>query len=56
MVSEDWVVRYNNRQLQLERQSSALGAGEKPRAGAGKRSRGYPAIHYRGQPVCASAS
>ena len=38
VVSEDWVVRYKNRLLQLQRQSRA-GCREEPGAGAGKRSR-----------------
>jgi hypothetical protein len=39
VVSEDWLVRYKNRLLQLEPAESTLGTGQELRAGAGERSR-----------------
>ena len=40
VVSEDWVVRYQNRLLQLELAEPTQGTGEESGAGAGKPSRG----------------
>jgi transposase len=48
VVSEDWVVRYNNRQLQLERQSQHW-APAKSRVLVRENESGEVAIHYRGQ-------
>jgi transposase len=48
VVSEDWVVRYNNRLLQLERQSQHW-APAKSRVRVRENEAGEVAIHYRGQ-------
>lgn len=48
VVSEDWVVRYNNRLLQLERQSRHW-APAKSRVRVRENQAGEIAIHYRGQ-------
>ena len=48
VVSEDWVVRYNNRCLQLERQSQHW-APAKSRVLVRENEAGEIAIHYRGQ-------
>jgi transposase len=48
VVSEDWVVRYNNRLLQLERQSQHW-APAKSRVLVRENEAGEVAIHYRGQ-------
>jgi len=48
VVSEDWVVRYNNRQLQLERQSQHW-APARSRVRVRENEAGEIAIHYRGQ-------
>jgi len=48
VVSEDWVVRYNNRLLQLERQSQHW-APAKCRVRVRENEAGEVAIHYRGQ-------
>jgi transposase len=48
VVSEDWVVRYNNRWLQLERQSQHW-APAKSRVLVRENEAGDVAIHYRGQ-------
>lgn len=48
VVSEDWVVRYNNRLLQLERQSQHW-APAKSRVLVRENEAGAIAIHYRGQ-------
>jgi len=48
VVSEDWVVRYNNRLLQLERQSRHW-APAKSRVLVRENEAGEVAIHYRGQ-------
>jgi hypothetical protein len=48
VVSEDWVVRYNKRLLQLERQSRH-GAPAKSRVLVRENEAGEVAIHYRGQ-------
>jgi len=47
-VSEDWVVRYNHRLLQLERQSQHW-APAKSRVRVRENEAGKIAIHYRGQ-------
>jgi transposase len=48
VVSEDWVVRYNNRLLQLERKSQHW-APAKSRVRVRENEAGEVAIHYRGQ-------
>ena len=48
VVSEDWVVRYNNRLLQLERQSRHW-APSRSRVVVRENEAGAIAIHYRGQ-------
>jgi transposase len=48
VVSEDWVVRYHNRLLQLERQSQHW-APAKSRVRVRENEAGEVAIHYRGQ-------
>ena len=48
VVSQDWVVRYNNRELQLERQSRHW-APAKSRVLVRENEAGEIAIHYRGQ-------
>ncbi len=48
MVSEDWVVRYKNRLLQLERQSQHW-APSQSRVLVCENEAGEIAIHYRGQ-------
>jgi len=48
VVSEDWVVRYNNRQLQLERQSQHW-APARSRVLVRENEAGEVEIHYRGQ-------
>jgi transposase len=48
VVSEDWVVRYNNRLLQLERQSQHW-APARSRVLVRENEAGEVAIHYRGQ-------
>jgi transposase len=48
VVSEDWVVRYNNRVLQLERQSQHW-ALARSRVRVRENEAGEVAIHYRGQ-------
>lgn len=48
VVSEDWVVRYNNRLLQLERQSRHW-APSRSRVQVRENEAGAIAIHYRGQ-------
>ena len=48
VVSEDWVVRYKNRLLQLERQSQHW-APSRSRVRCGKMKRARIAIHYREQ-------
>jgi len=48
VVSEDWVVRYQNRLLQLERQSQHW-APAKSRVLVRENAQGQIAIHYRGQ-------
>ncbi len=48
VVSADWVVRYDNRQLQLERQSQHW-APARSRVGVRENEAGEIAIHYRGQ-------
>ena len=48
MVSEDWVVRYQSRLLQLERQSQHW-APAKSRVLVRENEAGEVAIHYRGQ-------
>jgi transposase len=48
VVSEDWVVRYQNRLLQLERQSRH-GAPSRSRVMVRENEAGEIAIHYRGQ-------
>jgi hypothetical protein len=48
VVSEDWVVRYKNRLLQLERQSQHW-APAKSRVLVRENETGEVAIHYRGQ-------
>ena len=48
VVSEDWVVRYNNRLLQLERQSQHW-APAKSRVRVRENESGEVAIHYRNQ-------
>lgn len=50
VVSEDWVVRYKNRLLQLERQSQHW-APAKSRVVVRENEAGAIAIHYRGQPL-----
>ena len=50
VVSEDWVVRYNNRLLQLERQSRHW-APAKSRVWVRENEAGEVAIHYRNQRV-----
>jgi hypothetical protein len=50
VVSEDWVVRYNNRMLQLERQSRHW-APAKSRVLVRENEAGEVAIHYRNQRV-----
>ncbi len=47
-MSEDWVVRYNHRLLQLERQSQHW-APAKSRVRVRENEAGKIAIHYRGQ-------
>jgi hypothetical protein len=48
VVSEDWVVRYNHRLLQLQRQSQRW-APAKSRVLVRENKAGKVAIHYRGQ-------
>src|SRR6266550_6936395 len=50
VVSEDWVVRYKNRLLQLERQSRHW-APAKSRVVVRENEAGKIAMHYRGQPL-----